>query len=146
MQQGFSAIWRRVSGLWKCPQIRTFSIIFTKPGLMADTLLILALPSFRNFWLFPMSMHSFCPNCWSRSGASQNLVRPFTPRLLMNPPKASCMTCAMNGMWFPNAADLIPEAWRVHSWFRVTEKNLQALCLGIPSKQPSVSWKQSRTS
>ena len=37
-----------VSGLLKYLEIRTFSIIFAKPGHMADTLLILALPSFRS--------------------------------------------------------------------------------------------------
>jgi hypothetical protein len=55
---------------FKYHELRTFLIIFAKPGLMADTLLILALPSFRSLWLFPMSMLSFSANCWSRSCAS----------------------------------------------------------------------------
>ena len=54
---------------------RTFKIswntyvlkIFAKPGLMVDTLLILALPSFGSLWLLTMSMLWCSPNCWSRS-------------------------------------------------------------------------------
>jgi len=52
---------------------------------------------------------SFSANCWSPSWASQELVRPFTPRLVMNTPKASCMACAMHGMWFLIAGHWIPE-------------------------------------
>jgi len=121
IQQALSALWMSVSELSKYLQICTFSIIFAKPGLMADTLLIRALPSFRSLPIFPMSMLSFSPNCWSRSWASQDLVQPFTPRLLMNAPKASCMTCAMHGMWFPNAGHLIPEALSVDCRLQVIE-------------------------
>jgi len=63
----FSAIWRWVSRLSKYLDICTFSIIFAKHSLIADTLLILALPSFRSLWLLPMSMLSFSPKCRSRS-------------------------------------------------------------------------------
>ena len=61
--QAFSAIWTSILGLSKYPEIRTFLIIFAKPGIMTDTLLILVLPSFRSLWLFPMSMISFSPDC-----------------------------------------------------------------------------------
>ena len=100
IHQAFFAIWRLVSGLSIYHEICTFSIFFVKPGLMADTLLILALPSFWSLWLFPMSMLSFSPNYWSCSWASQDLVQPFSHRVLMNAHKASWMTCAMHGMWF----------------------------------------------
>jgi len=113
---------------------------------MADTLLILALPSFRSLWLFPMSMLSFSPNCWSRSWASQDMVRPITPRLLMNAPNASCMPCAMHGVWFLNAGHSIPEASSVDYGSRVIEKFEEALSVVIPSKRPSVSSKRSSTS
>jgi len=146
IQQAFSAIGRSASGLSKYHEIRTFSIIFAKPGLIADTLLILALPSPRSLWLFPMSMLSFSPNCWSHSWASQNLVWPFTLRLLMNAPKASCMTCAMHGMWFLNASHSIQEASSVDCSLRIIEKFEGALSVVIPSKRPSVSSKQSSTS
>jgi len=53
-----------------------------------------------------MSMHTFSPNCWSSSWASQDLVRLFTPRVLMNAPKASCKMSAMQGM--PSAMTLVP--------------------------------------
>jgi len=79
---------------------------------MADTLLIVALPTFRSLWLFPVSVLSFSPIWWSCSWASQNLVQPFTPRLLMNAPKASCVTCTMHSMWFLNAGHSILEASR----------------------------------
>ena len=113
IQEALPAILRSVSGLSTYLEIRTFSILFAKPGLMADMLLILAMPSFRSLWLFTMSMHSFSPNCWSRSWVSQDLLKPFTLRLLMNSPKANCMTCAMYGMWFLNEGHSIAEASRV---------------------------------
>jgi len=113
---------------------------------MADTSLILALPSFRNLWLFPMAMLSISPNCWSRSWASQHLVEPFTLRLLMNTPNASCMTRAMHGMWFPNAGSSIPEAWSVGCSSHVIQSFAEALSVVIPSKRPSVSSKSSITS
>jgi len=100
MQQVFSALGTSVFGLSKNFDICTFSMICAKPGLMADTLLILVLPSFRSLWLFPMSMLSYSSNCWLCSWISQDLLWPVTPRLLMNAPKASCMTWAMIGMWF----------------------------------------------
>jgi len=65
---------------------------------------------FRSLWLFSMSMLSFTPNCWSHPLASQDLVWHFTLRMLMNAPKASCMTCAMQGIWFLQAGHLIAEA------------------------------------
>jgi len=74
----------------------TFSIIFAKPGLIPGTLLILALPSFRSLWLLPMTVLSFSPHCWLRSWATQDLLRPFTSRLLMIAPNGSWMTCAMH--------------------------------------------------
>jgi len=113
---------------------------------MAETFLILALPSFRSFWLFPLSMLSFSPNCWSCSWASQDLVRPFTPRLLMNAPEASCMMCAMHDMWFLNAGHSIPESTSVDCSSRVIELFEEVLSVVIPSKQPSVSSNRSRTS
>jgi len=146
IQHAFSAIWRSVSGHLKYFKIRTFSIIFAKRGLMADNLLILASPSLRCLWLFPISMLSFSPNCWSRSGASQDLVRPFPPRLLMNAPNVSCMTCAMPGMWFFNAGHSVPESSSVDCILRVIEWFDEALSLVIPSKRPSVSSKPSSTS
>ena len=144
--QGFSAIWRSVSGLPKYHEICTFSIIFAKPGFMAYTWFILALPSVRSLWLFPTSMLSFSPNCWSCSWASEDLGRPFTPRLLMNALKASCMTCAMHGMWFLSAGHLIPEASSVDCSSRVIEWFEPALSVVIPSNRPSVSSKQTSTS
>jgi len=106
---------------------------------MADTLLIIALPTFRSLWLFPMSIRSFSPQCWACSRASQDLVQPFTPKLLINALKASCMTCTMQSMWFLNAGHSIPEASSVDcssciiEWFEV------ASSVVIPSKWQSVS-------
>jgi len=113
---------------------------------MADTLLILPLPSLRSLWLLPMSVLSFSPNCWSRSWASQDLVRPFTPRLIMDEPTVSWMTCAMHGMWCLNARHSIPEASKVVCNLRVIDWFEQALSVLIPSKWPSVSLKRSSTS
>ena len=113
---------------------------------MADTLLILTLPSFRSHWLFPMSMLSFSPNCWSRAWASHDFMRPFTLSLLMNAPKASCMTCALHGMWFLNGGHSIPEDSRVDCSSQVIEKFEEALWVVIPSKWQSVSSKWSRSS
>jgi len=121
IRQAFCTIWRSVSALSKYLEIRTFSIIFAKPGLIADTLLIVVLLSFRSLWLFPMSMLSFSSNCWLRSRASQDLVRPLTPRRLMNAPESSCMTCAMWRIWFLNAGHSIPEASSVDCSSRVIE-------------------------
>jgi len=121
-------------------------MIFAKPGFMADTLLILALPSFRSLCLFPVSMLSLSPNCWSRSWASRDLLRPFTLCLLMNAPKASCMMCAMQGMWFLNAGHSISEASSVDCSSCVIELFEEALSLVIPSKWLSVSSKRSSTS
>jgi len=113
---------------------------------MANTLFILALPSFQSLWLFTMPMLSYSPNCWSSSWASQDLVRPFTPRLLMNTPTASCMTCAMPGMWFLNAGRSIPAASSVGCSSRVTEYFEEALSVVMPNKRPSVSSTQSSMS
>jgi len=139
IQQEFSAKWRLVSGLSKYLEIRTFSIIYAKPGLMADTLLILALPSFRSLCLFPMSMLSFSPNCWSHSWASQDLVWHISLRLLRNAPNASCMMCAMHGRWFLNAGHSILKASRVYCSSRVIDSFEEGLYVLIPSKTPSVS-------
>jgi len=100
--------------IWKFIEIHTLSIIFAKPCLMTDTRVILALPSLRSLLLVPMSMLSFSPNGWSRSWASEDLVWPFTPRLLTNTPQASWMTCAMHDMWFVNAGHTILEASKVN--------------------------------
>jgi len=113
---------------------------------MADTLLILALPSFRSLWLLPMSMLSFSPNCWLCSWASKDFVWHCTPRPLMNALKARCMTCAMHGMWFLNAGLTIPEASSVDCSSRVIEWFEEALSGAIRSKQPWVSSNQPRTS
>jgi len=45
----------------------------------------------------------------------------FTPRLLMNAPNASCMTCAMHGMGFLKAGHSIREASSVDCCSRVME-------------------------
>jgi len=113
---------------------------------MADTLLILALPSFRRLLFFPLSLFSFSPDCWLRSWACQDLVRPFTSRLLMSAPKACCMTCAMHRMWFLNAGHWIAEALIVDCSSPVIGKFGEALWVVIPSKQPTVSSKRSSTS
>jgi len=113
---------------------------------MAYTKLILAVSSARSRWLFPVSVLSFCPNCWWWSWASQHLVRPLTPRLLMNAPKAGCMTCAKHGMWFLNVGHTMPEASRVVHNLPVFEKFEVVLSAVIPSKRLSVSSKRSRTS
>jgi len=113
---------------------------------MADTFLILALPSFRSLWLFPMSVLSFSPNCWLRSWASQDLVHLFTPRLLMNAPIACWMTCTMHGMWCVDAGHSIPEALRIDCNSRVIKQLEEMFCIVNPSNLPSVSSKRSRTS
>jgi hypothetical protein len=59
--------------------------------------------------------------------------------MLMNAPKASYMTCAMDGMWFLNAGHSIPEASRVDCSMHVIKEFEGALSVVIPSKQPSVS-------
>ena len=110
IQQAFTPIWRTVSALSNCLEINTFSIIFAKHGLMADSWLILALASFLSLCLFPMSMLSFCPNCRLHAWASQDLVLPVSPKLLIDARKASWMMCTMHHLWFLNAGHPIPEA------------------------------------
>jgi len=127
-------------------EIHTFSIIFGKPDLMANTLLILALPSIRSLWLIPMSMVSFSPNCCSCSCASHDLVRPPTRTQHKNAPIAGCMMCAMYGMWFLNAGNSIPETSRLNCSSRVLESFDEALSVWIQIKRPSVSLTRSRTS
>jgi len=139
MHQVFSAIRWSVWGLPIYREIRTFSIIFAKPVLIADTVLIWALPSFLSFWLFPMSMLSFSPNCWSRAWASQGLVPPCTPQLLQNAPQGSCMMCVIRGMWFLNAGHSIREARRVDWSLRAIEQSEKVWFVVVPSKRPSVS-------
>jgi len=133
-------------GSSKCVEIHTFSIICAKPGLKTDTLLIRALPSLRRLWLLSLSVLSFPTICWSHSWASQDLVWPCTPRLHMNPPKASWITCAMHSMWLPIAGHSIPEASRDDCIYQVIESFEGALLVIIPSKRPSVSTKPSKTS
>jgi len=89
IQQAISAMWRSVSAHLKYVEICTFSIIFAKPGLMANILLILVLPSFWSLRFFPMSVLSFTLNCWLRSRTSRDLVRPVTRRRLIDAPSAS---------------------------------------------------------
>jgi len=125
--------------------MRTFSTMFATPGLITNTLSILALPSFWCVQLFPMSMLSFSANYWSRSWASQVLVQPWTPRQLMNAPKASYMTCAMHGMWFHNAGHLKLEGSSVDCSSRDIDKYEESLSVAIPSTWPSVSSKLSCT-
>ena len=48
IKHGFSDLSRSVPGLSKYLEVHTCSIISGKPDLMADTLVILALPSFRS--------------------------------------------------------------------------------------------------
>jgi len=113
---------------------------------MADTLLIRALPSFRSLWLFPMCMVSFSPNWWSRSLASQDLVRPFTPRLLMTAPQASCLTCTMHCMWFLRGGHSIPEAASVDCSSSVIKWFREASTVVFPNKWPSERLKWSSMS
>jgi len=113
---------------------------------MADTVLILTLPSFRSLWLFPIWILSFSPNCGLHWWAFQDLVWPFTIRLLINTPKASWMKCNMLGMRFFNADHWILEASRVDCNSRGIEYFEEALSVVIPSKWPSVGSKRSRTS
>jgi len=113
---------------------------------MANTLSIQALPSFRCLWLFAMSMLSFSPTCWLRSWAYQDMVWLVTLRLLMNAPKASWMTCAIQGIWFLNAGHTMWKATRVDCSSWVIEKFEEALSVVFASKWPSVSSKWSCTS
>jgi len=110
---------------------------------MADTFVIRALPSFQSLGLFPLSILSFCPNCWSRLWVSQDLMWPFTPRLLKNAPEASSMMCAMHGMRYLNAGHSIPEASSVYCISSVIELFDEAFSVVIPSNWPSVSSKRS---
>jgi len=135
-----------MSELSKYHEIHTFSILFAEPGFMADTLLIPALPSFRSHWLFPLSVLSSSPNCWSRSWASQHLAQPLTPRLLMISSKAICMTCIIHGMWFIKAGPGMAEDLSFDCCSRVIEEFEEALSVVIPSKRLSVSSNQSTTS
>ena len=122
--------------------LHTFSIISAKPDLMADTLLVLALPSFWSPAQFPISMLSCSPNCLLHSWASQVLEKLFTPRLLMNAPNASWLTCAIHGMWFHNPGHRILEAWSIDCSSQVIEEFDEALSVAIPSKPPSESLNQ----
>jgi len=112
---------------------------------MADTWLLLGLPSFRSLPIFAMTILSFSPNCSLHSWASQDCARPFTLPLLLNPPKPSCMMCPIHGMWFFNAGHLMPEGSRVDCSSWVIEQFEEALPEVIPSKRPSVGWQRSRT-
>jgi len=121
-----------VSGHLHCLEIFTFSIIYAKPGRIAKTLLILALPSSHSLWHFPMSVFWFTPYSWWCSGATQHLERPLTPRLLMNAPKASWMTCAMHGMWLLIAGHMILEQSTVDCSSWGIEQLEEALSVVIP--------------
>jgi len=145
IQQAFSAIFRSVLGLSNYLQISAFSSIFAKPSLMADTLLILALPSFPSLWLFPMSMHSFSAHCRLGSWASQELVLPFTSRLFMIAPRASWMTYAMPVIWLHNAGHFILEALRVDCNLQVIEWFEETFAIAVYGEWPLVSSKRSRT-
>jgi len=112
---------------------------------MADTLLILTLPSVWSLWLLPISLHSSAAYCWSCSWASQDLMWPYTPRLLMNAPKSSCMTCAMQCVWFLNAGHWIPEILKVDCSSPVIKSCEEVWSVVVPSKWLSVSSKRSRT-
>jgi len=127
-----------ISELSKYQEICTFSIIFAKPGFMADTLFIVALPSFRSLWLLTMSMLSFSPNFWLRWWASQDLVRALTPRLLMNVLDVSCMPCAMHGMWSLTAGHWITEPTIVECSSSAMKYFEDRLSVVIPSKRLSV--------
>jgi hypothetical protein len=74
------------------------------------------------------------------------LVWPFTPKLLMNAPNASWVTCAIHGMWLCKAGHSIPEGSSddCSSW--VIEQFDEALSVVMASKRPLVSSKLSRTS
>jgi len=146
IQPAFAAVSRSVSGFSNHLEIQNLSISFVKPGLMANTLLILALPSVPSLWLFPLSMLSFSPKCWSRSWAFQDCVWPWTPRLLTNAPNASWLTCAIHRMWLLNAGHSIPEAWSVDCSSQVIEMMDKVVSVVIPSKRPLLSSKRSRTS
>jgi len=126
--------------------LRTFSIIFAKPGFMSDTLLSLALPSFWCHSLFQISILSFSPNCWFRWCASHDLVRPFTPWLFMNAPIVSRMTYAMHGVCLFNAGHSNLEPKRVDCNSQGVEELEKLFSVIIRTKQPSVSSKWSRTS
>jgi len=85
---------------------RTFNISWNtyflnplgKPGLMANTLFILALPSFRSLWLFPMSMLSFSPNADCTHGLPKTwcgILHQDCTWMHLKPAvwRASCMVC-----------------------------------------------------
>lgn len=108
-QQAFSAMWKSVSGLSKYLEIYAYSNMFAKPGLMATTLLILALPSVWSLWLIPIPMLVYSLNWWLHSWASLDLLQPLTPRPLMNSPQPSLRMCAMHGIQIVNASHSIPE-------------------------------------
>jgi len=125
-------------------EIYTVANLFAKPGLMSDTLLILALLCFRSLWLFLISMYSFSPNCWSRLSASQNVVQPFTSRLVINTPRARWMTCVTRDMWFLNVVLSIPGPSIVDCISLIIEQFEEAFEVVLPSTQPSKSSKGSR--
>jgi hypothetical protein len=139
----FSALWRSVAGLSQYLEIRTVSMIVGNPYLMADTRLNLVLPKVRSVWRYLISMLSFSPICWSCSLVTHDLLRHYTPWLRMNAPTASGMTCTVHGMWFLNAGHSILESSSVDYSLQVIELFQEVWSVVIPSKQPSVSSKQS---
>jgi len=65
-------------GTLNIPWISSFLNYLWKPGHKADTLLIVALPSFRSLWVFPMCMLAFFTHCRSWLWDSRNSVLPST--------------------------------------------------------------------
>jgi len=66
-----------------------------------------------------LTVYAFiCPKLLMRSWDSKNFLRAITPRLLMTTPKASCLLCALDDMWWLNAVHRIFEASTVDcsSW------------------------------
>jgi len=136
-----SAIWQSINS-FRLPGVRVINTasILCDMKLSFSTWIICWITYFRNYlrytrshrWqlvdssisLFSKSLTlpnvcaSFSPNCWSHSWASQDLEGPFTPRLLMNAPKDSWMTYAMDAIWLLNAGVSIADTSRVvgSSW------------------------------
>jgi hypothetical protein len=135
-----------VSSHSQCLEILTFRIIFAKPGHIANTLLILALPFFRSLWQFPVSVVQFPPNWWWRLCTSPDLVRTCPPIQPINALKASCMTCVLHGIWFLIGGHRIQEASRVDCSFQEIKELEEALPIIILRTWPSVSPNWSSTS
>jgi len=133
-----------------CPyyylELGTFSIIFAKPGLMADALLILALHSCPSLWLIQISVFSLWTNRCLWSWASQDLVWHFTPRQFMNAYIASWMALATHAIWFLSVGDFIPKALRADCIVWFIEAYQDVLCFVISITWLSVRSRRSRSS